>query len=314
MLKRIVRLVPAALAVVIVSNVDISALSNMSVSSKIGSAIAGNVFEQTVSDQKQTMYVMSDTQVLQDTSTVSSSVETAAKGSTVEVIGTDGSLCKVLTTSGNTGYVSVSKLTDNQKYIFTDADTTMYAAADIELKKLPDDSSTTVSTLQTDDEVHIVGTNDSQYDQVEMDGAVYYVNKDQLSDTKTQTAAPAVVTTVTAAAADTDTASASSASLWTGQKLTRSAGTVVGPSGKETYYNLNMSGVVSIMKASGYDYEYWERADGVKMYGDYIMVAANLSTRPRGTIIETSLGTAMVCDTGSFVYGNPNQIDVAADW
>ena len=146
------------------------------------------------------------------------------------------------------------------------------------------------------------------------DGAIYYVNKDQLSDTKTQTAAPAVVTTVTAAAADTDTASASSASLWTGQKLTRSAGTVVGPSGKETYYNLNMSGVVSIMKASGYDYEYWERADGVKMYGDYIMVAANLSTRPRGTIIETSLGTAMVCDTGSFVYGNPNQIDVAANW
>lgn len=33
-----------------------------------------------------------------------------------------------------------------------------------------------------------------------------------------------------------------------------------------------MSGVVNIMKNSGYNYEYWEREDGYKMYGEYIVL------------------------------------------
>lgn len=96
--------------------------------------------------------------------------------------------------------------------------------------------------------------------------------------------------------------------------LTRSAGVFNGPSGKETYYNLNMSGVVRIMKNMGYDYSYWVRDDGVKMFGPYVMVAANLEIRPKGTILETSLGTAMVCDTGSFAQNNPRQLDIAVNW
>ena len=90
-----------------------------------------------------------------------------------------------------------------------------------------------------------------------------------------------------------------------------------GPSGKETYYNLPMSGVVRIMRQKGYDeqtYPYWVREDGVKMFGNYIMVAADLSTRPKGTILECSLGTAMVVDTGGFVNTNPMQLDVAVTW
>lgn len=90
-----------------------------------------------------------------------------------------------------------------------------------------------------------------------------------------------------------------------------------GPSGKETYYNLPMSGVVRIMRQKGYDeqsYPYWVRDDGVKMFGDYIMVAADLSTRPKGTILECSLGTAMVVDTGEFVNTNPMQLDIAVTW
>jgi hypothetical protein len=62
------------------------------------------------------------------------------------------------------------------------------------------------------------------------------------------------------------------------------------------------------------EYPYWVRDDGCKMLGDYIMVAADLSIRPRGSIIETSLGTALVCDTGSFVNYNSTQIDVAVNW
>lgn len=104
---------------------------------------------------------------------------------------------------------------------------------------------------------------------------------------------------------------------WNGPVLTPSAGTVMGPSGKETYYNLDMSGVVSIMRNLGYDsknYPYWARDDGCKMLGDYIILAANLNTRPRGTILPTSLGMGIVCDTGGFAYSNPTQLDIATQW
>ena len=101
---------------------------------------------------------------------------------------------------------------------------------------------------------------------------------------------------------------------WKGPVLSKSRGTITGPSGKETYYNLNMNGVVKIMRRMGVEGEYWVRDDGVKMLGDYIMVAANLDLRPRGSLVETSLGTAMVCDTGGFASRNPTQIDVAVAW
>lgn len=86
---------------------------------------------------------------------------------------------------------------------------------------------------------------------------------------------------------------------------------------KETYYNLPMGGVVSIMRNCGFDeatYPYWIREDGVKMLGDYVMVAANLDKHPRGSFIHTSLGEGIICDTGSFAIDNPNQIDIAVDW
>lgn len=101
---------------------------------------------------------------------------------------------------------------------------------------------------------------------------------------------------------------------WQGTVLNPSNGTVEGPSGKETYYNLDMSGVISIMKSNGYDYEYSIREDGVKMYGSYVMCAANLDLRPRGTIIETSLGRGIVCDTGSFAVVDPTRLDIAVNW
>ena len=102
--------------------------------------------------------------------------------------------------------------------------------------------------------------------------------------------------------------------IWIGPRLSRGRGTIQGPSGKETYYNLNMSGVVSIMRRMGYDYEYWVRDDGVKMFGNYVMIAANLNIRPRGSLVQTSLGMGMVCDTGTFAKRNPTQIDIATAW
>ena len=101
---------------------------------------------------------------------------------------------------------------------------------------------------------------------------------------------------------------------WKGPVLTKSRGTITGPSGKETYYNLNMGGVVSIMRRMGNTDEYWVRDDGCKMLGDYIMVAADLDIHPRGSLVDTSLGKGIVCDTGAFTARNPYQLDIAVTW
>lgn len=105
--------------------------------------------------------------------------------------------------------------------------------------------------------------------------------------------------------------------VWDGPMLTARAGTVMGPSGKETYYNLPMQGVVNRMRRLGYDAENWPylvRSDGAKMLGDYILCAASFDIRPIGTILEMSRGKAIVADTGSFARSNPTQIDLAMQW
>ena len=101
---------------------------------------------------------------------------------------------------------------------------------------------------------------------------------------------------------------------WSGTVLNRSNGVVTGPTGKETYYNLDMSGVVSLMRQQGNTDSYWVRDDGVKMLGDYVIVAANTDKYPKGTIVDSSLGKAIVCDTGDFARSNADQLDVAVAW
>ena len=104
---------------------------------------------------------------------------------------------------------------------------------------------------------------------------------------------------------------------WDGEVLNSRNGIVYGPSGKESYYNLDMSGVIKEMRRLGFsenEYPYHIREDGVKMLGDYVMCAANLKIRPKGTILQTTLGKAIVCDTGSFAKKDRTQIDIAVDW
>lgn len=104
---------------------------------------------------------------------------------------------------------------------------------------------------------------------------------------------------------------------WDGPALNSYIGVVEGPSGKETYYNLPMDGVISIMRSLGYDeenYPYSINEDGCKCLGDYIMVAANLELRPKGTIVPTSLGWGIVADTGAFAQTNRTQLDIAVNW
>ena len=100
-----------------------------------------------------------------------------------------------------------------------------------------------------------------------------------------------------------------------GDHLTKSGGVYYGPSGKETYYNLDMNGVVSNAQNMGIEGEYWVREDGCKMYGDYIICAADLNVHPRGSLVESSLGTCIVLDTGGFATnGSGVALDIAVDW
>ena len=103
-------------------------------------------------------------------------------------------------------------------------------------------------------------------------------------------------------------------SYWNGTVLNPVNGRIQGPSGVETYYNLPMEGCVQIMRNMGNTDDYWVREDGAKMLGGYIMVAANLNTHPRGSLVETSLGTGIVVDTGTFAQRDPYQIDIAVNW
>ena len=71
------------------------------------------------------------------------------------------------------------------------------------------------------------------------------------------------------------------------------------------------------MRDCGYseeEYPYWVRNDGAKMLGDYVMVAANLSVYPRGSIVETSLGTGLVCDLCVGATYGDTDLDIAVNW
>ena len=104
---------------------------------------------------------------------------------------------------------------------------------------------------------------------------------------------------------------------WEGAKLNTIDGVVLGPNGYESYYNLPMGGIVSIMRSMGFsedEYPYWVRDDGCKMLGNYIMVAADLDKYPRGSTSMCSLGQCIICDTGGFIYSTNRTFDVAVAW
>ena len=104
--------------------------------------------------------------------------------------------------------------------------------------------------------------------------------------------------------------------VYTGARLNKRDGVCYFDGHKETYYNLPMGGVIRLLNDSGISHgEYWVRDDGCKMLGDYIIVAADTRRIPKGTIIETSLGMAMVCDhCGSSESYDGVWVDIAVNW
>lgn len=161
-----------------------------------------------------------------------------------------------------------------------------------------------------DKEVIVVSTQNRVFDPNNYSANVVKVTE---SATTTTTATTKIETTTTTKT----TIPVTTTKSWDGPVLSKSKGTIIGPTGKETYYNLNMSGVVNSMRNAGFseeEYPYYIREDGVKMLGKYVMVAANYSKYPKGSLVESSLGTAIVCDTGGFASANPDQLDIATNW
>ena len=228
-----------------------------------------------------------------------------------------------------------------EEYIFEEVNKNAWLLEDAVLKAEPYQDAEDLKTLQKFDKVKLIGVNGYAYWEVKAGEDKGYVRADALTTAAAVIQAMQEDTSVLEKQlalkkqAENEAMEISRQELtdqkeyeiwrqslanqtrsyyWDGPVLSKSAGAVYGPNGKETYYNLNMSGVIATMRRMGYYGEYWVRNDGCKMLGDYIMCAANLGVHPRGSLVECSLGTCIVCDTGGFAAGNPNQLDIATTW
>ena len=171
---------------------------------------------------------------------------------------------------------------------------TAYAKENIIIYSKPSTSSRMISTYIKNDKIKIVSmTKNKKWYKVKYNGTTRYIKKSKYISIKKDK------------------------KHRNNNRLSMQAGSCYGPSGRETYYNLPMGGVISVMRGMGFSekkYPYWIRDDGAKMLGRYVMVAANLGVRPRGTTVETSLGTGLVCDTGGFAAYDSTQVDIATAW
>ena len=93
--------------------------------------------------------------------------------------------------------------------------------------------------------------------------------------------------------------------------LTSTLGRIQSGTHIETWYDLSMTKVVQQAQQIGIPCEYWVRDDGVKMFGPWVIVAADLSVT-RYTRIQTSLGEGIVLD--NHTTGDPNLYDIAVNW
>ena len=58
------------------------------------------------------------------------------------------------------------------------------------------------------------------------------------------------------------------------------------------------------------------RDDGVKMYGEYVIAACDVTSavRNRYDVVDSSLGAALCMETGAFAAQDPYQLDIATTW
>ena len=207
---------------------------------------------------------------------------------------------------------SVINAAFDSTYEFTKEDALVYVSQAASVKAEPSDDAEEIASIEKYASVHLTGSNGLKYWEVTVGGEIGYIDSALIVRDSAETSEEWAQALKDSRRAEL--AKQTRSLNWNGPVLSRSKGSVYGPSGKETYYNLNMSGCVRNMNRRGYYYDVWVRDDGVKMFGDYIMCAANLGVHPFGSLVECSLGTCIVVDTGGFAAGNPNQLDIAVTW
>lgn len=194
-----------------------------------------------------------------------------------------------------------------------------YASTAVNVRSKPsmnDDNIIGVIYINTEIEYELINGKDYDWCKFDYDGESVYVRADLIKDepveiiTNEQTKEQNYNDTEREQQGD----QVNSTANYSGDVLTKSVGVVYGPSGRETYYNLPMNNCIRYMKDLGYDYEYWVRNDGVKMYGNYIMVAGNTNVYPKGTIIQTSLGLGIICDHCEAAEWGISNLDIAVTW
>ena len=93
--------------------------------------------------------------------------------------------------------------------------------------------------------------------------------------------------------------------------LTAALGRIQFGNHTETWYDLPMDRVVRQAQQLGIPCEYHVREDGVKMFGEWVIVASHPSVT-RYTFVETSLGTGIVLDRHEMP--DEDLYDIATDW
>lgn len=94
--------------------------------------------------------------------------------------------------------------------------------------------------------------------------------------------------------------------------LTAKLGTIQYNGHTETWYNLPMKNCVQRAQNMGIPCEYWIDDRGVKMFGQWVIVAAHPS-KVRYTFVDTSLGKGIILDFHT-CYDKQELYDIATSW
>lgn len=93
--------------------------------------------------------------------------------------------------------------------------------------------------------------------------------------------------------------------------LTAGLGRITYNGHTETWYDLPMEYVIQRSQDAGIPCDYWVRDDGVKMFGQWVIVAAHPS-KIRYSMVDTSLGEGIILDTHETDDGE--LYDIATTW
>jgi len=93
--------------------------------------------------------------------------------------------------------------------------------------------------------------------------------------------------------------------------LTAGLGRITYGNHVETWYDLPMNKVIQRSQDAGIPCEYWIDERGVKMFGQWVIVAAHPS-KTRYTFVDTSLGQGIILDTHEM--NDTELYDIATTW